>query len=65
MGWGKKDTNYPQVSVGLMAFNTSIVPTNICNGSHSYSGFIPDGAVCAGDMAGTSGLCQVKNPLKW
>lgn len=45
-------------TVMLMAVNITVIPTETCNGSLSYNGFIRPGMFCVGAWEGGRDACQ-------
>lgn len=64
-GWGKIDPDVEDISEELMAVNITVIPMEICNGTISYNGEIPNGTICAGYMPGGRDSCQVKSLKNW
>lgn len=57
-GWGTPIFGEPIKTSVLMAVNVTVQPTEICNGTSSYNGFIKNGMFCAGDVQGYRDACQ-------
>jgi len=56
-GWGATVYEGP-ISPRLQRINAAIISRAQCNGRDSYNGFVRDGMICAGTMAGGVDTCQ-------